>query len=166
VVKIRPGSLYHLVTRLANDGLVSVVGTEREGNRPERTTYEITADGRDALQDELVDLLAMPVEEYPVFPVALTEANNLEPELLAELLGRRLHRMRGELAVYEAGLASVREKQLDEAYWLDLTYLRDVLAAQIDWVERTIRRLGSGELKWTPPDRSVPTPRHTPKDKT
>ena len=155
VVKVRPGSLYHIVARLADDDLVRAAGTEREGNRPERTTYEITDSGVEALRDELIDLLATPAEEYPVFPLALTEAHNVEPAVLAELLRRRLHRMRGELAYLESGLDSVAERGLDEAYWLDLTYLRDLAAAQITWVEHTVARLESGELGWPSADKAA-----------
>ena len=50
LVKIRPGTLYHAVRRLGESGLVAALGTEREGNRPERTTYEITDAGRDQLR--------------------------------------------------------------------------------------------------------------------
>ena len=149
VVKVRPGSLYHTVARLADDGLVRAVGTEREGNRPERTTYEITDEGCDVLQEQLIDLLATPAEEYPVFPLALTEVHNVDPGLLAHLLRRRLLRLRGDLASYEAGLDAVAAKDLHEAYWLDLTYFRDLLAAQVDWLGRTIARLESGELSWS-----------------
>ena len=42
VLKVRPGTLYHAVDRLARDGLVRPLHTEREGNRPERTTYAVT----------------------------------------------------------------------------------------------------------------------------
>ena len=45
--------------------------------------------------------------------------------MLADLLRRRLLRLRGDLASYEAGLDAVTAKDLPEAYWLDLTYLRD-----------------------------------------
>jgi DNA-binding PadR family transcriptional regulator len=38
VVKVKPGSLYHTVDRLARDELVEVAGTERAGSRPERTS--------------------------------------------------------------------------------------------------------------------------------
>ena len=58
LVKIRPGTLYHAVRRLAESGLVAVVGTEREGNRPERTTYEITDAGRDQLESSVALMLA------------------------------------------------------------------------------------------------------------
>jgi len=163
VVKVRPGSLYHTVARLADDGLVRAAGTEREGNRPERTTYEITAEGRDVLQEQLIDLLATPAEEYPVFPLALTEAHNVEPGLLADLLRRRLLRLRGDLASYEAGLEAVTAKDLHEAYWLDLTYLRGLLAAQVDWLEGTIARLESGELTWSVETQNPPN-HETPKE--
>jgi DNA-binding PadR family transcriptional regulator len=138
--------------------------SDREGNRPERTTYEITDDGRDVLQEQLIDLLATPAEEYPVFPLALTEAHNVEPGLLADLLRRRLLRLRGDLASYEAGLDAVTAKDLHEAYWLDLTYLRDQLAAQVDWLQRTIDRLESGELSWVARDPKNPQTREGTKD--
>ena len=49
LVKVRPGTLYHAVGRLEEQGLVTATGTDREGNRPERTTYTISAAGREAL---------------------------------------------------------------------------------------------------------------------
>ncbi|AHD23593.1 hypothetical protein Y013_03505 [Rhodococcus pyridinivorans SB3094] len=42
LIKLRPSSLYHTVSRLAESGLIRQEGTERAGNRPERTTYSIT----------------------------------------------------------------------------------------------------------------------------
>lgn len=53
IVKVRPGSLYHTVARMADQGLARVTGTEREGNRPERTTYEITERGHLALAERI-----------------------------------------------------------------------------------------------------------------
>ena len=66
-VKVRPGTLYHQVGRLVELGLAEIVGTDRAGNRPERTTYAITDDGWTALHDGLVRLIAEPAE----MPVAL-----------------------------------------------------------------------------------------------
>ena len=73
LVKVRPGSLYHTVERLDGLGHVRACGTERSGNRPERTTYEITSTGRAALRWRLLEMLNAPVNEYPEFPVALSE---------------------------------------------------------------------------------------------
>src|SRR6478752_4124160 len=55
LVKVRPGTLYHAVGRLEEQGLVAATGTDREGNRPERTTYKISAAGREALTARLQD---------------------------------------------------------------------------------------------------------------
>ena len=46
---VRVGSLYGALKRLASEGLVREVRTERVGNRPERTVYEITPEGQRAL---------------------------------------------------------------------------------------------------------------------
>ncbi|WFR72123.1 PadR family transcriptional regulator [Prescottella defluvii] len=65
IVKVRPGSLYHAVERLERDGLVEVVGTDRQGNRPERTTYEITVAGRRAVRERVAEIVAAPVPSTP-----------------------------------------------------------------------------------------------------
>src|SRR5271166_5675255 len=64
IQKIRPGSLYHVVYRLADEKLIRQTGTGRSGNRPERTTYELTDAGVDALTDRVRERLAHPVNEF------------------------------------------------------------------------------------------------------
>ena len=49
LLAVTNGTLYHTVGRLQRGGLIDEVGTDREGNRPERTTYTLTDAGRDAL---------------------------------------------------------------------------------------------------------------------
>jgi Transcriptional regulator PadR-like family len=41
IVKLRPGSLYHVVDRLTEEKLIRRAGTARDGKRPERAIYEI-----------------------------------------------------------------------------------------------------------------------------
>src|SRR5690242_7590171 len=45
LVTITNGTVYHTVARLERAGLVAEVGVDREGNRPERTTYTVTDAG-------------------------------------------------------------------------------------------------------------------------
>jgi DNA-binding PadR family transcriptional regulator len=47
--EVKPGSLYGALHRMAGEGLVEVVRTEREGNPPEHTVYAITTAGRQEL---------------------------------------------------------------------------------------------------------------------
>src|SRR6266545_791325 len=128
IVKVRPGSLYHTVERLAGQELVQATGTERAGNRPERTTYTITAAGRAALRDRVTEMLATRVEEFPEFPLAISEAHNLGAAEVDGLV---------ELA---------RNRGVAEAYWLAADYLRAIGTAERDWIARLIERISSEEL--------------------
>ncbi|TPW77624.1 PadR family transcriptional regulator [Schumannella soli] len=150
LVKVRPGSLYHAVDRLALHGHVRATGTEREGNRPERTTYEITDAGSAALERRLTGMLGEFVNEYPVFALAISESHNLRPDAVATLLEARLAGLRNELADYNVGRQQVTAKNLPEAYWLDIDYKITLLQCEIAWHETTIARLQSGELTWDP----------------
>src|ERR1035441_8638710 len=55
---VRPASLYDVVQRLADAGLVSPDEPSREGHRPERVEYLITEAGRTALADWVTESLA------------------------------------------------------------------------------------------------------------
>ncbi len=148
IVKVRPGSLYHTVERLEADGLLEVVGTEREGNRPERTTYRITEQGRLALAERVADMLATPAEEFPEFPVAVSEAHNLSRTAVIDLLESRRVRLRSRLDLLEAGVADVTTKSLPERYWLDLTYLIAIARAEVDWVDALLDDLRARRIDW------------------
>ncbi|MET9328209.1 helix-turn-helix transcriptional regulator [Tsukamurella sp. NPDC003166] len=147
VVKLRAGSLYHAVNRLADDGMVVAVSTERDGNRPERTTYGITPAGRERLQAVVADLLARPAEEYPRFPFAVSEAHNLDRGVVRALLAGRLERVDRELTEMRAGHARALERTA-AAYLLDLDYLIAMRAAEADWLRRTVGRLDDETLDW------------------
>ena len=43
---VKPGSLYGALRRMADEGVIEALRTERVGNLPERTVYAITDDGR------------------------------------------------------------------------------------------------------------------------
>src|SRR5688572_15938312 len=61
LMSVSPGSLYRAVYALEAAGQVRAVGTDRDGARPERTTFEITDAGRQHLSARISDLLAVPV---------------------------------------------------------------------------------------------------------
>ena len=90
IVRVNPGAVYHGVERLERDGLVEVVGTDRTGKRPERTTYRITDAGRTEFAVRLTSLLGDEHPAYPLFSVGLAEANELPAdEVVAQLVRRR-----------------------------------------------------------------------------
>lgn len=47
---VQPGSIYHALRKLTEEGLLRAVATEQVGARPARTTYEVTAKGDEEFQ--------------------------------------------------------------------------------------------------------------------
>lgn len=160
VVKVRRGSLYHAVDRLTELGLAEVRGTERAGNRPERTSYEITDAGRERLGSTIAEILATPVNEYPRFPLALGESHNLPPHEVTELLSARVALLQAELAEIERLTAAASTKGVARMYWFDADYRATLLRAEITWLTATVTDIASGALPWL--DTGAATSTHSP----
>jgi DNA-binding PadR family transcriptional regulator len=148
LLKVKPGSLYHTVERLAGQELVRATGTERAGNRPERTTYEITTAGKRALEERVQTGIETYAYEYPLFPVVLSEAHNLELKDAVERFRRRLCDLDLQIAEVEEAIADVTARQVPEAFWMAADYNRAVLAAERDWLTTLLQRIESKDLSW------------------
>jgi DNA-binding PadR family transcriptional regulator len=148
LVKVRPGSLYHTVDRLAREGLVRATGTEREGNRPERTTYEITEGGTLALSERVAEIIGTPVNEFPEFPLGLGESHNLPVDTVIDLLRKRVGLLRTDIAVLDDAIRAIRAKALPAKYWVDVRYLRAMAEADVATLEALIDDLVSGAISW------------------
>jgi DNA-binding PadR family transcriptional regulator len=148
VVKVRPGSLYHSVDRLAKRGLLRAIGTEREGNRPERTTYEITEAGQLSLGERISEILGTPVNSYAEFPLGIGEAHNLSLATVIQLLRNRLVLLRADLTVIDEGLRDLRERGIDRRFYLNVEYSKALAEVEIAWVEQLVHDLEAGTLPW------------------
>ena len=150
IVKVRPGSLYHTVERLAGQNYIRATGTDRAGNRPERTTYEITPEGGEALRQRVESGLETYVYEYPLFPVLLSEAHNLDAEDALLRFRRRVAELDTWLADLDQAIAGARAEGFSEVYWFGVDYVRSQLARERDWLATTIERIESKDLEWQP----------------
>jgi len=148
IVKVRPGSLYHTVDKLQQLGHVRATGTEREGNRPERTTYEITEKGNLALAERVAEVIEVPEYEFPIFPVAISQAHHLPRDTVLNLLERRRQQLDSRRHELDEGLRELGRKELPRKYWLDVEYLRSQADAEHAWLDRLIADLESGALDW------------------
>ncbi|MGW6622928.1 PadR family transcriptional regulator [Nocardia sp. NPDC055002] len=148
LVKVRPGSLYHVVARLADDEMVAAEGIGRAGNRPERTTYRITDSGRTALRGRIADLLRTPVQEYPIFRVALAEAHTLPQEQVVALLDERVEYLTQSRADMDVLLDWTRSRAIPRRYFVVLEYIRATIHAELVWIEDFAAELGSGAVLW------------------
>lgn len=150
LVKVRPGSLYHVVERLEDRGLVEATGTERAGNRPERTTYAITKAGQNALAEWVESTISEPINEYPLFPVALSEAHKLPQDDAVVALRARISRLDALIADTDTLIAHAHDRDVYEAYWFAADYVRTLQRAERDWLRDTVARIEKGDLPWPP----------------
>ena len=148
LTKIRPGTLYHTVDRLAVDGLIEVVEVRKEGNRPQRTVYAITDTGRAALAASLEAILERHPVEYPELYLALSEAHSLPRQRVVELLERRIDAMRADRERVEAAAAAAHARGAVEMFYLDVGCRLATLQTQIDWLVDLVRRLRHNDIEW------------------
>lgn len=148
LIKVRPGSLYHAVERLEAAEFVMATGTEREGNRPERTTYAITPAGNTALVARITELLTTPMDEFPRFPVALSEAHNLPSKAVIACLKTYVKELDNQIDQTRALLDGARACEIPEAFWLAGDYINTLKIAERDWTTSMIERLITKDLIW------------------
>jgi DNA-binding PadR family transcriptional regulator len=141
-------NLYKTIRRLHEAGLIAVHATERAQQYPERTVYELTEEGRSTGLRWLRDMLAVPRNEYPAFPAALSLAMGVAPAELAELLTTRLAAVRGRLAHLDGQLQQYGEG-LPRIVLIETEYQHAVVRAEVNWLEAVIGDLESGKFAWT-----------------
>src|SRR3954463_16430938 len=95
-------SVYQALDRLVRDGLARPGSTAREAGRPERTVYEITAEGAATMRRWLTAMLPAPAREFPEFPAALAFLPVLDPREGRSLLETRAGALAAKVAAIEA----------------------------------------------------------------
>lgn len=132
IVKVRPGSPYHVVDRLADEKLIRRAGTSRDGKRPERAIYEITDAGAEALADKVGQLIAVPAHEFPQVAVALAEIDTLDADAAANAVDDRV----GALEARIAEITALRDVSVTPAgYLVAFGYLLATMHAELSWLQ-------------------------------
>lgn len=96
-IKLNYGSLYTVIEQLQREKFILALETMRDGKRPERTIYALTAEGESELVDWMRELVSDPAKEYPQFEAALSLIPVLPPEEVVELLKVRINLLKEEL---------------------------------------------------------------------
>jgi len=148
LVRLHPGAVYHAVDRLERDGLVERVGVERDGNRPERTTYAITPAGVAAHDARTRELVRETPREHPPFPVGLALVHHLERDDVLDLLRERRAALVAATDGTQARLDDVVARGLPRRFLLDAYFELHQAEAEVAWLDATIADLVGGGLDW------------------
>jgi DNA-binding PadR family transcriptional regulator len=142
-------SLYKMINRLRDAGLIEVQGTGRGEQYPERTIYQVTPEGRAVGREWLAEIISTPRNEFPEFPAALSFLPMVTPDEAAELLEQRRERLVQRLAELDAGLAAAAGAGLPRVTVVEGEYVRAVTAAELRWVGDLLDGLRDGSARWT-----------------
>ncbi|HEX6755395.1 MAG TPA: PadR family transcriptional regulator [Mycobacteriales bacterium] len=145
-IKLNYGSLYTVVEALQKHGLVAVRETVREGRRPERTVYEITAAGRLEFRDWLSDLVSTPVKEFPAFESGLSLLGGLSPDEAVRLLGARAMRLRADIEAGREMLRQTEQMGLPRLFTVEGDYRLGQLEAELEFTEKLRGSIADGSL--------------------
>ncbi|MFI9814267.1 PadR family transcriptional regulator [Saccharothrix variisporea] len=145
-IKLNYGSLYTVVESLEKHGFVEALEARREGRRPERTVYGLTAEGRAELHDWLRELIGTPVKEYPRFEAGLSLVGLLAPGAVAELLRGRVSALDAQAVALRETVSWLRGQGLPELTWVELDYRVAMLDAERAWVRRFAASVEEGAV--------------------
>jgi len=140
---VKWGSLYTVVQNLAKHGFLEVVGTSRQGARPERTVYRITEAGRQEMLDWTRELLSTPEPEHPRFAAGLSVQMILPPDEVIELLQARLGVLEESITARRGALAGLLE-EVPRLFLIEEEYAVAMLEAEAAWTGALLDELTSG----------------------
>jgi DNA-binding PadR family transcriptional regulator len=140
---VKLSSLYTVVQNLERHGFLEIVGTSRQGRRPERTTFRITEAGRTEVLDWTRALLSAPPSERPQLTAGLSIMVVLPPDEVIALLQARLTSLDEAIAGRRAELAELR-RDVRRLFLTEDEYALAMLEAEAAWVRSFKDELAAG----------------------
>lgn len=142
-IKLNYGSLYTVIGALDRAGFIAAGQKVRQGVRPERTVYQITAAGEAELFEWMRDLVGTPVKEYPQFEAALSLLPVLPPGEAKALLEQRVHLMEEKLDGLRRASDEVSRQGVPRLLLIEMEYHAAMWEAERKWVAGLIRLMNT-----------------------
>jgi DNA-binding PadR family transcriptional regulator len=140
---VQPGSIYHALRKLAEDGLLEEVATEQVGARPARTTYRVTPAGDREFEDMLRNSWWEHREAIDPFGPAFSFLPHLPRREAVAALRNRAAVLRDKLAAFGKDVAESPDNPIHVTWFYELHLAR--AEAEIAWCRRIADRIEAGE---------------------
>ena len=135
-----------LLKALERAGLGAARRPERVGNRPPRTTYELTDAGMADFRHKIETGLSQSQTASVDFVMAIAYAAVLPAGHAASLLEARADRLDRETAALRE-----RPDGVAEAHMLEAAYWRTIVAAETTWIRTLAARIRIHDIDWPSP---------------
>jgi DNA-binding PadR family transcriptional regulator len=129
-IKLNYGSLYTVIEQLLRENFIAIRAILKEGKRPAKTVYELTAPGEVELIDWMRELVSSPVKEYPMFEAAISLLPVLPPEEVIELLEIRISLLKKTIEECDEEDRVCREMKLPRLFSLEGEYYKAIALAE------------------------------------
>jgi DNA-binding PadR family transcriptional regulator len=144
---IAVGSIYFALGKLSEEGLIEMVATEKAGNRPSRSVYQITEAGRAEFLRILREVWREPERQYFSIDVGLAFMNALPVEEIKGFLQSRV----GQLEENQKYLDSHQQDQMGQpnvpaSAAAIFEHSRAHAAAELAWTKELLEKMQWGEL--------------------
>ncbi|WP_308439998.1 PadR family transcriptional regulator [Asanoa iriomotensis] len=142
---VQPGSIYHGLRKLTEEGLLREVGTDQVGGRPARTSYEITDRGEAEFETLLRDLWWNVSPPTDPFFAAFSFLPALPRSEASAALRNRASVLRASVSGMRSSLESrwISELKPTHVAWMfELSIAR--MEGEIAWCERIAELIDSG----------------------
>ena len=142
------GSIYFALGKLSEEGLIEMVATEKTGNRPSRSIYQISEAGRAKFLRLLREVWKEPERQFFAIDVGLGFLHALPVE---EILGY----LRNRVAYMEEALQYLDSHQQEQMGQPDVPasavmifeHARAHAVAELAWTKDVLEKIERGKLK-------------------
>ena len=138
---VQPGSIYHALRKLTDEGLLLEVATEQVSGRPARTTYKITDKGKAEFQSLLRNGWWNVTQPVDPFMAAFSFLPGLSREESVAALRNRAAQL--QAGVHQLEAATQADWADDKPAYVAWMWERSIVMAEaeIAWCERTAARI-------------------------
>ena len=135
--------VYYSQEKLAQRGLIRSLETEEPAGGPERSTFETTEKGREALADALEQVDWTTQREHPAFLTWMAVSWQARPGVFLKQLKRRRKFLLKEIAREKKTLLSIYDEvghKYHEAVWM-VALMIEQMRVEVRWTHRLEREL-------------------------
>jgi DNA-binding PadR family transcriptional regulator len=143
--KIAFGSIYFALGKLADEGFVVKIATEKEGKRPARSVYQITAEGRTEFLRLLREVWTEVERHYYAIDVGLSFASALPSAEVQGYLHRRVSQLEEMLRhLDEHQEETMQDKSVPRLAAVMFQHSRVHFQAELDWTRGLLQEFEVG----------------------
>ncbi len=146
--KLSRGTLYNVVAAMQKQGWIEAGTAAREGNRPERVSYSLTAAGFEQLRRQLDEQVRQPVWSPDQFFHALSHIGVLGRAGARDALRERSAHLKEQVKCEVKAHSNTLAAGTSRLFVIEAEYALNGRRAELRWLERIAEEMGTGDLKW------------------